>query len=41
MAKLKLVASALCIGDFVLSLDLSDAYFHIRVALSDRRFFVI
>lgn len=38
MATLKMVAGALRLGNFVVFLDLSDAYFHVRVAPSDRQF---
>lgn len=38
MATLKMVAHSLCHGDHVVSLDLSDAYFHVRIHPSFRRF---
>lgn len=38
MATLKMVASSIRRNDFAVSLDLSDAYFHVNVAPSHMRF---
>lgn len=38
MATLKMVAGSLCHNDFVVSLDLSDAYFHLSIDRHFRRF---
>lgn len=38
MATIKMVAQALRPGDFVISLDLSNMYFHVWICLAFRRF---
>ncbi len=38
MITLKLILSQMCLGDWFMSLDLKDAYFHIQAAPHHRRF---
>lgn len=38
MATIKMIAGSISKGDFVVSLDLSDAYFHLRIDPRFRRF---